>query len=127
MPILLFVIKTQLRKLIIVSIAIILYLFVTSSKMWQKLKRQVKTHKRKVLSEIFFSEVPRPKKHFQFSSKDYKFILTWSEAYGGLTYGLSEVLLLTTLKVNNLELFRVLLASRAAQSPDAILPLIEIF
>ena len=33
-----------------------------------------------------------PKKHFQFSSKDYKFILTWSEAYGGLTYGLSEVL-----------------------------------
>ena len=92
MPILLFVIKTQLRKLIVLSIAIILYLFVTSSKMWQKLKRQVKTHKRKVLSEIFFSEVPRPKKHFQFSSKDYKFILTWSEAYGGLTYGLSEVL-----------------------------------
>ena len=127
MPILLFVIKTQLRKLIILSIAIILYLFVTSSKMWQKLKRQVKTHKRKVLSEIFFSEVPRPKKHFQFSSKDYKFILTWSEAYGGLTYGLSEVLLLTTLKVNILELFRVLLASRAARSPDAILPLIEIF
>ena len=91
MAILLFVIKTQLRKLIILSIAIILYLFVTSSKLWQKLQRQVKTNKRKVLSDKIFSEVPRPKKNFQFSSKDYKFILTWSEAYGGLTYGLSEV------------------------------------
>ena len=92
MAILLFVIKTQLRKLIILSIAIILYLFVTSSKLWQKLKRQVKTNKRKVLSDKIFSEVPRPKKNFQFSSKDYKFILTWTEAYGGLTHGLSEVL-----------------------------------
>ena len=33
-------------------------------------------------------------KHFQFSREDYKYILTWSEAYGGLTYGLSEVVLL---------------------------------
>ena len=37
------------------------------------------------------SEIPRPMKHFQFSREDYKYILTWSEAYGGQTYGLSEV------------------------------------
>ena len=70
-----------------------------------------------------------PKKHFQYSSKDYKFILTWSEAYGGLTYGLSEVLSLsnTTYVKLNLELLRGFLASTAAQSTDAILPLIETF
>ena len=59
--------------------------------MWQKLKRQEETFFKNNNCN-FYSDIPRPKKHFQFSSKDYKFILTWSEAYGVLTYGLSEVL-----------------------------------
>ena len=49
MQILLFLIKTQLRKLFIISTTITLYLCVTRSKMWQKLKRQVKTFQIKII------------------------------------------------------------------------------
>ena len=50
MQMLLCLMKKQLGKLIIFSMALTLYLFVTSSKIWQKLKRQVKTFKKRNVS-----------------------------------------------------------------------------
>ena len=66
-----------------------------AAKYGKNLKGKWKHSKREMLYKFkLWSEIPRPMKHFQFSREDYKYILTWSEAYGGLTYGLSEVVLL---------------------------------